>query len=1322
MSCRGYRSSLIILIAGLFLALSFVPAPAHNGAMAIAVPVEGIVIDGDFADWSEGLERYAIDAINLGTTPESKVDYQGWFQVGYNMRENALYVAVEMTDDSVVIDTTGGERPWNEQDGCEIYLDVRHGVANVVPAQYVRWGEMTNDWRGEAAGSVERSEGVHRYEWKIDVGKHSGRSVQLQSGMSVGFDVVLIDKDAGRIASWMNWEQAEPNRYIYSSHLGDLLLAADIENLSRIAGMLAWDDGAAILRGKVKIRSLEKMDLWVQRETDRTGRFFADLPAGNYQMEALVGRGSSLIRIANLIVGEQKESDLIIPSTQGVTKKAGAGTKRSVSAVREGAWKIFGPDDGLPPSSIAEIFQDNKGVLWLGTGGPFTGQGAGLFRYDGTRFASLTSADGLAGDHITSVLEDRSGMLWFGTLGNGVSCYDGSDFRNYSVADGLGNIVHCMLEDRSGNIWFGTSAGVTRYDGKKWKSIPIGGQDSNIVRCMLEDRSGRIWFGAGAGVSRYDGEQMEHLITTSGLEGGTVTAILQDRRGDIWLGFRSSIRLESSDESQKSSLYRYDGEELIPVASGEKFTREGIHTIVEDSRERIWVGTNGNGAARQDGYEWTAFTSKDGLANDVVLAIAEDRGGVMWLGGTGGLSRFDERSLFSLTQGEGLEHSMVFDVFEDSRGQIWLGTMDGLSRYDGESVTTFTAEDGLPEGQIWDICEDRSGRLCLATNSGLCLYDGRTFRLFSEEDGLVDDSVNYSLYDGDGNLWIATWGDGLSRYDGDHFETFNDRDGLSSNLKCITQTSEGELLFGTGRGIFRFDGAGFSSLGEEDRLTERIVEAISEDRKGNLWIGSWRYGLGHLHRDGISIFTPEHGLSHNTVMSVLEDELGTLWIGTFGGGVSRYDGQVFQNLLRADGLASNVVQGITQTRDGDMWIATEGGATRYRSSRVPPIVEIENVVADKRLGAVGEVSLPTTQAFLLFEFRGASLSTRPGWLVYLYRLAGYEEEWRQTREEQVEYRDLPVGEYQFEVKAVDKDLNYSGPATVAVTVHLPYRDIAVASGLGVALFGLVVAVGYGVKKRRDQLRAERALMQELEEELQTAHDLQMGLMPEEAPQTKGLNIAGRCLPANHVGGDFFQYHQLAPNRLAVSLADVTGHAMEAAIPVVMFSGVLESQIEVEGSLGELFGRLNRTMYKSLDSRTFVCFAMGEFNADTKSFRYANSGCPYPLHFRRRTGEVDELQVDAYPLGVRPEADYLVKEVQLEIGDQVVFCSDGIVEAENAAGELFGFERVVEIVARGGRKGLSVEDLLEQIFEEVEGFSKGVAQGDDQTIVVLEVTG
>ena len=229
-----------------------------------------------------------------------------------------------------------------------------------------------------------------------------------------------------------------------------------------------------------------------------------------------------------------------------------------------------------------------------------------------------------------------------------------------------------------------------------------------------------------------------------------------------------------------------------------------------------------------------------------------------------------------------------------------------------------------------------------------------------------------------------------------------------------------------------------------------------------------------------------------------------------------------------------------------------------------------------------------------------------------------------------------------------------------------------------------------------------------------------GLTYPQNPRIQGFDISGRCLPASQVGGDFFQYFPISDNRLAISLADVTGHAMEAAVPVMMFSGILDSQMETGDRLEDLFARLNRSLHRNLDKRTFVCFTMGELDTETRILRLSNGGCPYPYHYRAVSGEISELQVDAYPLGVRAEATYPVIEAQLEPGDRIVFCSDGIIEAENLEEEMFGFERTAETIRKGCQQDLSAPQLLDHLISEVKSFTGNTPQGDDQTVVVLGV--
>jgi len=245
--------------------------------------------------------------------------------------------------------------------------------------------------------------------------------------------------------------------------------------------------------------------------------------------------------------------------------------------------------------------------------------------------------------------------------------------------------------------------------------------------------------------------------------------------------------------------------------------------------------------------------------------------------------------------------------------------------------------------------------------------------------------------------------------------------------------------------------------------------------------------------------------------------------------------------------------------------------------------------------------------------------------------------------------------------------------------------------------------------------------QQMANELQIAHDLQMNLMPTECPRMKGIDVAGKCSPAEQVSGDFFQCFDLPDEKAAIALADVTGHAMQAAIPMVLFNGILEAQMEFNRVPEDLFGRLNRSVTRLLDKRTFICFMMALVDASRRSMHLVNAGCPYPYLYRPASGELIELETDEqYPLGIQRQVVYTGREVQLEIGDCVVFFSDGMVEAINAEQDAFGYTRLKDTIQRACTKFASASDILNHIRASIDAFTGNMSEADDQTCIVMVI--
>jgi sigma-B regulation protein RsbU (phosphoserine phosphatase) len=334
----------------------------------------------------------------------------------------------------------------------------------------------------------------------------------------------------------------------------------------------------------------------------------------------------------------------------------------------------------------------------------------------------------------------------------------------------------------------------------------------------------------------------------------------------------------------------------------------------------------------------------------------------------------------------------------------------------------------------------------------------------------------------------------------------------------------------------------------------------------------------------------------------------------------------------------------------------------------------------------------------------------------------------------VEYTDLPRGSYIFRVKAVDRDLNYSkAPVEVKVRIHPPYGWIALIGTLGLAVVGIVVTSGYAVKRKRERDRSQREfltsqhallqtqtqLMEAMERELQTAHDVQMGLLPQTAPSLPGFDIAGRCLPANHVGGDHYTYLWLdaEQTKLGIVIADVSGYEMQAAMTVMRFSEILRYETQGQTTPDAILTNLNRSVAGHLERRLYITACIGVLDAGERSLMVASAGHPPVYHRSGRTGRVVEVETSGAPLGVSQRAEYESVRVELEPGDVVVWYTDGIYEVVNREEEQYGFERL-EGVLRGVGGEEHAEEVIERIFAEVEEFSGRLPHEDDMTVVVI----
>jgi serine phosphatase RsbU (regulator of sigma subunit) len=246
----------------------------------------------------------------------------------------------------------------------------------------------------------------------------------------------------------------------------------------------------------------------------------------------------------------------------------------------------------------------------------------------------------------------------------------------------------------------------------------------------------------------------------------------------------------------------------------------------------------------------------------------------------------------------------------------------------------------------------------------------------------------------------------------------------------------------------------------------------------------------------------------------------------------------------------------------------------------------------------------------------------------------------------------------------------------------------------------------------------------MEEELKIAHDIQVSMLPERAPEIEGLRIAARSIPAREVGGDFYDFVTMdgekGMGKVAVVVGDVSGKAVSGALVMAASRSVFRVLTEANASVGEVMNRMNYRLHRDVRKGMFVAALYALLDSREKTLTLSNAGQTSPVLCPADGGPpvLIETKGDRFPLGIIEECTYEETRVSLKGGDIVVLYTDGVVEAVNAVGEMYGFERFLETAGKG--RGLSADGLLETLLEDVARFVGGVEPHDDITIVVAKI--
>lgn len=517
------------------------------------------------------------------------------------------------------------------------------------------------------------------------------------------------------------------------------------------------------------------------------------------------------------------------------------------------------------------------------------------------------------------------------------------------------NSVQVIVQTRDGYLWMGTQEGLVRFDGVRFSIYDVGNTAelrSNYVRALHEDRSGNLWIGTeGGGLSRFKGGTFTTYTTAEGLSHTTITSLAEGRDGSLWIGtygggldrLRAPGPLDGDDHSHGDREKKDDaGITVLTVKDG--LSSNLVRAVYVDSREDVWIGTEGGGLNRLKDGSIATYGVAEGLAHGTANTVYEDRNGTLWVGTGGGLYRYDDGRFTFHPLSHSAVESAVYAIYEDRKGRIWIGTGGGgLRRIDAERATTFGPVEGLSSGIVYSIQEDKEGSLWVGTGGGgLNRLRHGSFSVLSTKEGLSHDQTSLIFEDRSGSLWIGTWGGGLNcfvssrepraarRPAGTSRILYSSRNGLSSDVvSSIFENRQGDLWIGTyGAGLNRFRNGRFTVYDTARGLANDNVWGMAEDPDGDLWIGT-SGGLSRLKNGIFTNYTAKDGLSNEMVRPILCDRHGAIWFGTNGGGLYRYTNGGFARYTTQEGLASDLVYALYEDDDGVLWVGTGGGLSRY---------------------------------------------------------------------------------------------------------------------------------------------------------------------------------------------------------------------------------------------------------------------------------------------------------------------------------------------------------------------------------------------------------
>lgn len=695
-------------------------------------------------------------------------------------------------------------------------------------------------------------------------------------------------------------------------------------------------------------------------------------------------------------------------------------------------------------------------------------------------FKNFFVDDGLSQSQVTDIESDKDGNIWLATYGGGVDCFDGVDFYNYGLKEGM---PHHQVKDifiDGKRVWIGLQkGGCCIIENKKIRRISDLSLEKSTIS-KIHGQNQTIYIGTEEGflfsLKNENDVQLIHSFNESGIVDikslGDNLIVATDNDGiwrivensfekiinmssitaidvvnsEIWVGANRKVFVfDSLNESRKllstehpimsitsdtisncvwiatygGGVKRYCDNRIIDLKEENGLSSDYTISLHSDSYGLVWIGTDGAGLSKFMGFQFTHYSFNSGHSGEAIMSILKDKNDLWFASyGNGLFKRNNKVSRYGTDNY--LPTDSYYSMIKLKNGDFWLASKsDGIVVFNpvSKKVRHINSENSNIEDELLHITKDNSGLIYVTSkNGGVFIFNNNVLYNLSVKNGLPENHINYTFIDKDDNIWLATASSGIVQIS---------RDDLNAFFLNETQIIKYQLYF-------------FPNLNIQPQ-----VLTIAQDKNKRIWFGLFGEGLGYIENGKIQLIDENKQLLSLNVYGLSYDQKNNrLWVGTDKGLVYMEitsDSKVIkiQSFSSSDGFTGvecNRNSIYVDEEQNNVWVGTVKGVTKfdldlYAPSKIAPKLQITNAsyyskelnykaYTDESLINWNVVpNLPHDSSHIVIDFKGID-QWQPDKVMYTWNLGGLNSIWHNLSSlNSVEYSYLPPGKYIFRLRA-----------------------------------------------------------------------------------------------------------------------------------------------------------------------------------------------------------------------------------------------------------------------------------------------------------------